>query len=178
VCGTIDSWLLWNLTGGTHTTDVTNASRTQLMNLKTLAWDDELLALFRIPRSMLPRIASSSETYGVASCTALKNIPIAGILGDQQAALVGQTCFNSGEAKNTYGTGCFMLLNTGDQPIESKAGLLTTVAYQFGKQKPVYALEGSIAIAGALVQWLRDNLRLIENSSAIEALARNSKRQR
>jgi len=172
VCGTIDSWLLWNLAGGLHLTDVTNASRTQLMNLKTLCWDDELLALFRLPRSLLPRIAPSSGELGVAQCTALKNIPIAGILGDQQAALVGQACFHPGEAKNTYGTGCFMLLNTGTEPIASKAGLITTVAYQFGTQKPVYALEGSIAIAGALVQWLRDNLQLIADSGAIESLAR------
>lgn len=175
--GTMDTWLIWNLTGGPnggiHVTDVTNASRTQLMNLRTLDWDDELLATFRIPRAVLPRIASSSEVYGEANCTALKGAPIAGVLGDQQSALVGQACFEPGEAKNTYGTGCFMLLNTGTQPIASKAGLLTTLAYRFGNEPARYALEGSIAIAGALVQWLRDNLQLIANSNEIEPLARS-----
>jgi glycerol kinase len=171
--GTIDAWLIWNLTGGAHLTDVTNACRTQLMNLATLDWDDELLALFRIPRSVLPRIVSSSLPIGQATTTSLKGVPIAGILGDQQAALVGQACFRPGEAKNTYGTGCFMLLNTGEQAVASKAGLLTTLAYRFGSEKPCYALEGSIAIAGALVQWLRDNLQLIATSADVESLARS-----
>jgi glycerol kinase len=173
--GTIDTWLLWNLTGGpaggVHLTDVTNASRTQLVDLGTLDWDDELLAAFDVPRALLPRIAPSSASYGAAKISALHGVPIAGILGDQQAALVGQTCFEPGEAKNTYGTGCFMLMNTGPQPVPSTAGLVTTVAYQFGDERPCYALEGSIAIAGALVQWLRDNLGLIEKSADVEALA-------
>src|SRR5688572_3983141 len=174
--GTIDTWLLWNLTGGpsggVHLTDVTNASRTQLASLDTLDWDDELLAAFDVPRALLPRIAPSSSSYGAATIPALNGVPIAGILGDQQAALVGQTCFEPGEAKNTYGTGCFMLMNTGPQPVPSTAGLVTTVAYQFGDERPCYALEGSIAIAGALVQWLRDNLGLIAKSADVEALAR------
>jgi glycerol kinase len=174
--GTIDTWLLWNLTGGTaggvHLTDVTNASRTQLMDLQTLDWDDDLLAAFEIPRPLLPRIAPSSASYGAAQNGALKGVPIAGILGDQQAALVGQTCFEPGEAKNTYGTGCFMLMNVGPRPVPSTAGLITTVAYQLGDEPPCYALEGSIAIAGALVQWLRDNLGLIAKSADVEALAR------
>ncbi|WP_201830556.1 glycerol kinase GlpK [Microvirga zambiensis] len=173
--GNIDTWLVWNLTGGVdggcHITDVTNASRTQLMNLQTLAWDEEILRLFDIPRACLPEIRSSSEVYGEAT-DELAGVPIAGILGDQQAALVGQACFQQGEAKNTYGTGCFMLMNTGETPYSSKCGLLTTVSYRFGQEKAVYALEGSIAIAGALVQWLRDNLGLIEKSSDIEVLAR------
>jgi glycerol kinase len=174
--GTIDTWLLWNLTGGAaggvHLTDVTNASRTQLMDLKTLDWDDELLATFEIPRALLPRIAPSSASYGDAQIGALRGVPVAGILGDQQAALVGQACFEPGEAKNTYGTGCFMLMNTGTKPVPSTAGLITTVAYQLGDEPAHYALEGSIAIAGALVQWLRDNLKLIAKSSEVEALAR------
>jgi glycerol kinase len=174
--GTVDSWVLWNLTGGpaggVHLTDVTNASRTQLIDLATLEWDDELLAALTIPRGVLPRIAPSSSSYGEARIPALRGVPIAGILGDQQAALVGQTCFEPGEAKNTYGTGCFMLLNTGTRPVTSRAGLVTTVAYQLGDEAPHYALEGSIAIAGALVQWLRDNLGLIAKSSEVEALAR------
>ncbi|HEY8565026.1 MAG TPA: glycerol kinase GlpK [Beijerinckiaceae bacterium] len=173
--GTVDSWCLWNLTGGVegglHLTDVTNASRTQLMGLESLAWDDEILALFAIPRACLPRIVSSSEVYGEASGV-LAGVPVAGILGDQQAALVGQACFEAGEAKNTYGTGCFLLMNTGETPFPSEAGLITTLAYRFGAEKPVYALEGSIAIAGALVQWLRDNLGLIGSSAEIETLAR------
>ena len=173
--GTIDTWLIWNLTGGVHggvhVTDVTNASRTMLMDLQTLEWDEEILGLFGIPRTMLPEILSSSETYGLCG-PPLSNIPIAGDLGDQQAALFGQTCFSPGEAKNTYGTGCFMLMNTGQAIVPSSAGLLTTVAYQLGRTPPVYALEGSIAMAGALVQWLRDNLGLIEKSTDIEALAR------
>jgi len=175
--GTMDTWLVWNLTGGVdggiHITDVTNASRTQLMNLQTLDWDEELLSAFRIPRAVLPRIVSSSDVYAEAKCTALQGVPIAGILGDQQSALVGQVCFEPGEAKNTYGTGCFMLLNTGTTPIVSKAGLLTTLAYRFGAEPPRYALEGSIAIAGALVQWLRDNLQIIKQSNEIESLARS-----
>ena len=174
--GTIDSFLVWNLTGGAeggiHVTDVTNASRTQLMNLRTLHWDDELLHLFDIPPAMLPDIRSSSELYGIARAEPLSSIAISGILGDQQAALVGQTCFEPGEAKNTYGTGCFLLLNTGAVPVDSKYGLLTTVAYRFGRAEARYALEGSVAITGALVQWLRDNLGLIAHSAEIEALAR------
>jgi glycerol kinase len=171
--GTIDSWLIWNLTGGRcHITDVTNASRTQLMNLHTLEWDEGILALFGIPRACLPSIVSSSEVYGEA-VGMLAGVPIAGILGDQQAALVGQACFEPGEAKNTYGTGCFMLMNTGEKPYPSVCGLLTTVGYRFGQGKAVYALEGSIAIAGALVQWLRDNLGLIQASTDIEPLARS-----
>lgn len=177
--GNIDSWVLWNLTGGPrgglHVTDCTNASRTQLMNLQTLDWDPDLLETFKIPRAMLPRIASSSEVYGRAAIDALKDVPVAGILGDQQAALVGQTCFRSGEAKNTYGTGCFLLMNTGEKPVASKYGLLTTVAYRMGNQPAAYALEGSIAITGALVQWIRDNFGLIEQSADIEALARTVK---
>lgn len=174
--GNIDTFLLWNLTGGpdggVHATDVTNASRTQLMNLESLSWDQELLDAFEIPRAMLPAIRSSSETYGVAQDPAIKDVPIAGILGDQQAALVGQTCFEPGEAKNTYGTGCFLLMNTGTRKVNSESGLLTTVAYKLGDQPARYALEGSIAITGALVQWVRDNLGLIEKSSDIETLAR------
>jgi glycerol kinase len=169
--GTIDSWVVWNLTGGSHITDVTNASRTQLMRLDSLVWDDELLEAFTIPRSLLPRIVSSSEVYGEIAKGPLRGVPIAGILGDQQAALVGQTCFRPGEAKNTYGTGCFLLMNTGPKPVSSAAGLVTTVAYQLGKQPAHYALEGSIAISGALVQWLRDNLGIIAKSSDIEELA-------
>lgn len=173
--GTVDSFLLWRLTGGAlagiHATDVTNASRTQLMNLETLAWDKDLLDEFDIPAAILPRICGSSQVYGAAQCDPIKDVPVAGILGDQQAALVGQTCFNPGEAKNTYGTGCFLLMNTGTRAVQSKCGLLTTVAYQFGTQPAVYALEGSVAISGALVQWLRDNLGLIQTSSEIEALA-------
>jgi glycerol kinase len=173
--GNIDSFLLWKLTGaennGLHATDVTNASRTQLMNLKTLEWDDELLRAFSIPSQVLPEIRSSNEIYGHVAQGPLKGVAIAGILGDQQAALVGQTCFKSGEAKNTYGTGCFLLMNTGAKPTESKHGLLTTVAYKLGKQPPRYALEGSVAIAGALVQWLRDNLGLIKTSAEVEELA-------
>jgi glycerol kinase len=173
--GNIDSFLLWKFTGaennGLHATDVTNASRTQLMNLKSLEWDDELLRAFSIPRQVLPQIQSSSEVYGEIAEGPLKGVAIAGILGDQQAALVGQTCFRSGEAKNTYGTGCFLLMNTGTKLTESKHGLLTTVAYKLGQQPAQYALEGSVAIAGALVQWLRDNLGLIKTSAEVEELA-------
>jgi len=175
IFGNMDTFLIWNLTGGpdggVHVTDVTNASRTQLMNLKTLDWDDELLAIFDIPRSMLPAIKSSSEIYGYVTLDVLPNVPIAGDLGDQQAALVGQTCFEAGQAKNTYGTGCFMLLNTGTELKVSTQGLLTTVAYQLGNEPVHYALEGSVAITGALVQWLRDNLGMIEKSSDVETLA-------
>ena len=173
--GNIDTFLIWHLTGGPnggiHITDVTNASRTQLMNLDTLSWDPEILTAFGIPPALLPEIRSSSEVYGHVKEPALKDVVIAGILGDQQAALVGQTCFNPGEAKNTYGTGCFLLMNTGARKIGSRCGLLTTVGYKFGDQPARYALEGSIAISGALVQWVRDNLGLIQNSSDIEALA-------
>jgi glycerol kinase len=179
--GNIDTWLIWWLTGGpqggVHVTDVTNASRTMLMNLVTLDWDEQILPILHIPKSMLPHICSSSHSaaYGVTSRDGpfQSSIPICGDLGDQQAALVGQTCFNPGEAKNTYGTGCFMLLNTGIQPVQSKKGLLTTLAYRFADEAAVYALEGSVAITGALVQWMRDNLGLIERSSDIETLARS-----
>jgi glycerol kinase len=171
--GTMDAWLLWKLTGGRlHVTDVTNASRTQLMNLATLDWDDALLEAFRIPRGLLPRIVASSGVLGVATEGPASGVRLAGILGDQQAALVGQACFEPGEAKNTYGTGCFLLMNTGAQPVTSNAGLVTTVAYRFGAEPACYALEGSIAITGALVQWLRDGLGIIGSSAGIEALAR------
>jgi glycerol kinase len=174
VFGNIDTFLVWWLTGGpdggVHVTDVTNASRTMLMNLETLDWDDEILAIMGIPRQMLPQIVPSSQVYGTAT-GALEGIPVAGILGDQQAAMVGQTCYSPGEAKNTYGTGCFMLLNTGTEIVPSKSGLLTTLCYKFGEQPAVYALEGSIAITGALVQWLRDNLGMITSSAEVEALA-------
>ncbi len=178
IFGTIDTWVLWNLTGGVdgglHATDVTNASRTQLMGLVSLDWDDSLLDAFNIPRAALPKIVSSSEVYGSAQLKALRDVPVAGILGDQQAALVGQTCFSEGEVKNTYGTGCFLLMNIGTKPRESIAGLITTVAYQLGSEPARYALEGSIAITGALVQWLRDNLGIIETSSDVERLAREA----
>ena len=177
--GNIDTFLVWHLTGGVHggvhVTDVTNASRTQLMNLESLSWEPEILETFGIPPAMLPEIHSSSETYGFATQPAVQDVPIAGILGDQQAALVGQTCFAPGEAKNTYGTGCFLLMNTGTRKIDSKSGLLTTMAYKLGDQPAHYALEGSIAITGALVQWVRDNLGLIEKSSDIQSLARTVK---
>ena len=181
ICGTIDAWIIWNLTGGaaggSHVTDVTNASRTQLMDLSTLDWCDEILELLRIPRGMLPRIVPSSDAAGWGTTSPdgpfAARIPVCGAVGDQQAALLGQCCFEVGDAKNTYGTGCFMLLNTGAGPTLSRAGLLTTLAYQFAGQAPVYALEGSIAIAGALVQWLRDNLGLISEASEIEGLARS-----
>jgi glycerol kinase len=168
--GNIDTWIIWNMTGE-HVTDVTNASRTLLMNLHTLSWDEEILNLLGIPPSMLPKICSSSEIYGMDR-ELLAGVPLAGDLGDQQAALFGQACYTAGEAKNTYGTGCFMLLNTGEKPILSKNGLLTTIAYKIGGQPAIYALEGSIAITGALVQWLRDNLGLIEKSGEVETLAR------
>jgi glycerol kinase len=181
--GNMDTWVIWNLTGGVHVTDVTNASRTLLMNLQTLDWDEDNLKLLGVPRSMLPRICSSSEVYGNVGARSprpneppdgspVEGVPIAGDLGDQQAALFGQTCFAPGEAKNTYGTGCFMLMNMGERPVESAGGLLTTLGYKIGGAGAVYALEGSIAIAGALVQWLRDNLGLIAASADVEALAR------
>ncbi len=173
--GNMDTWLIWNLTGGTrggiHITDVTNASRTLLMDLTTLAWDPILLKSLDIPPSMLPAIASSSEIYGYTQVP-FQKVPISGDLGDQQAALFGQGCYRIGDAKNTYGTGCFMLLNTGTKPVISQHGLLTTVGYKLGKLPAIYCLEGSIAISGALVQWLRDNLQIIENSADIEPLAR------
>lgn len=173
--GNIDAWLLWHLTGGVqggvHRTDVTNASRTQLMDLETLDWDEEMLRLFTIPRSMLPHICSSSCEFGTMATTVLKGVAIGAMLGDQHAALVGQTCFKPGQVKNTYGTGCFLLMNTGHKKVVSNNGLLTTVAYRFGDQPAVYALEGSIAVTGALVQWVRDNLGLIERSKDIETLA-------
>jgi glycerol kinase len=173
--GNIDTWCIWNLTGGTnggaHVTDVTNASRTLLMNLETLDWDDEILQLMGIPRAMLPQIRASSEVYGNGT-GALEGIPIAGDLGDQQAALFGQTCFSVGEAKNTYGTGNFLLLNTGTEAVASKSGLLTTLGYKIGDQPAVYCLEGAIAITGALVQWLRDNIGLIKTAPEIEDLAK------
>ncbi len=174
IFGNIDTWLIWNLTGGpkggAHVTDVTNASRTLLMDLDTLQWDAEILEIMGIPATMLPDILPSSQFYGNSDL--LGGITVAGDLGDQQAALFGQTCFQPGEAKNTYGTGCFMLLNTGSKIVPSQSGLLTTVGYQIGEQSPVYCLEGSIAITGALVQWLRDNLGMIHTSAEIESLAR------
>jgi glycerol kinase len=178
IFGNIDTWVIWNLTGGVkgglHITDVTNASRTMLMDLRTLEWDAEICDLMGIPRQMLPEIRPSSQVYGYTKPDGPfgGEIPVSGILGDQQAATVGQTCFSPGEAKNTYGTGCFMILNTGNDIVISKNGLLTTLCYQFEGEKPVYALEGSIAITGALVQWLRDNIGLIDNAPQIESLAR------
>ncbi|MGI5414948.1 glycerol kinase GlpK [Actinomadura luteofluorescens] len=180
VFGTTDSWVLWNLTGGTdggvHVTDPTNASRTMLMDLETLSWDDELLALFGIPRAMLPEIKPSSapDAYGTTRANGPLGgeVPLTAALGDQQAATVGQVCFSPGEAKNTYGTGNFLLLNTGEELVRSKSGLLTTVCYQFGSEKPVYALEGSIAVTGSAVQWLRDQLGIISGAAQSEALAR------
>ena len=175
ICGTVDSFLIWKLTGGVHVTDVTNASRTQLMSLSTLQWDQSILHDFNIPAQILPKIASSSEIYGHATLPAIRDVAIAGVLGDQQAALIGQVCFRPGQAKNTYGTGCFMLLNTGKKIVPSKFGLITTVAYKFGEKPAHYALEGSIAITGALVQWLRDNIGLISLSGEIEKLAETVK---
>jgi glycerol kinase len=179
VFGTVDTWVIWNLTGGRdgglHVTDATNASRTQLMNLRTLEWDDELLALFEVPRQMLPTIRPSSAP-GVFGTTLANGpvgaeVPISGDLGDQHAALVGQACFAPGEAKNTYGTGNFMLLNTGHTLVPSPSGLLTTMAYVFDEQKPLYALEGSVAVTGSAVQWLRDQLEIIRTAAEVEALA-------
>ncbi len=173
IFGTMDTWVIWNLTGGaqggSHITDVTNASRTMLMNLHTLDWDEEMLAVMGVPRNMLPEIRPSSDPQGYGRW---EGVPICAALGDQQAAMVGQTCFEPGEAKNTYGTGCFMLMNTGEEIVPSQSGLLTTVCYQLGDAPAVYALEGSIAIAGALVQWLRDNLRFFDFSHHIEDYAR------
>jgi len=174
--GTTDSWLLWNLTGGidggVHATDVTNASRTLLMDLATLSWDDELLAVWGIPRALLPEIRSSSSEFGLVSTTSLlREVPIAGILGDQQAATFGQAAFERGESKNTYGTGNFLLVGTGEEIVQSQNGLITTVAYQLGDEKPRYALEGSIAVTGSLVQWLRDSLGIIGTSSEVQQLA-------
>jgi glycerol kinase len=175
VFGNIDTWVIWQITGGpdggAHVTDVTNASRTMMMNLETLDWDDEILGILGVPRAMLPEIKASSEVYGEAKGD-LAGIPVAGDLGDQQAALFGQTCFAVGEAKNTYGTGNFLLLNTGNEAVQSKSGLLTTLAYKIGDQPAVYCLEGAIAITGALVQWLRDNLGLIKESPEVEELAK------
>jgi len=168
--GTMDSWLIWNLTGR-HVTDPTNASRTMLMSLETLDWDQELLDAFGVPRAMLPEIRSSSEVYGEAA--KLGGVPVASALGDQSAALFGQTCFGSGDAKCTYGTGSFLLMNTGEQRVQSAHGLLTTVGYKIGDQPATYALEGSIAVTGALVQWFRDNLELIASAPEIETLARS-----
>jgi len=174
--GTPDTWVLWNLTGGVdggvHATDVTNASRTLLMDLETCSWDKDLIAAWGIPASLLPEIRSSSEIYGHAhSSSLLREVPISGILGDQQAATFGQVAFEAGESKNTYGTGNFLIVNTGTTPVQSKNGLLTTVAYQLGDEAPRYALEGSIAVTGSLIQWLRDNLGLISEASEVEALA-------
>ena len=170
--GTVDSWLIWNLTGGkVHVTDVTNASRTMLFNIHTLSWDKELLDLLGVPESMMPEVKSCSEVYGYTSASVLaENVPIAGIAGDQQAALFGQMCTEPGAVKNTYGTGCFLLMNTGEKPIESRNNLLTTIAWKVG-DKVNYALEGSIFVAGSVVQWLRDGLGIIRSSSEIEALA-------
>ncbi|MCC3774163.1 glycerol kinase GlpK [Streptomyces sp. UNOB3_S3] len=173
--GTMDSWVIWNLTGGAeggvHVTDVTNASRTMLMNLRSLEWDERILSSMEIPAAVLPEIRSSAEVYGTAKGGALAGVPVASALGDQQAALFGQTCFDQGEAKSTYGTGTFMLMNTGDEPVQSYNGLLTTVGYRIGDQKPVYALEGSIAVTGSLVQWMRDQMGLIKSAAEIETLA-------
>jgi glycerol kinase len=177
--GTIDSWLLWNLSGGprggVHFTDVTNASRTLLMNLETLDWDDELLQIFEIPRSVLPTIKSSSETYASTDPSGAigSAIPISGILGDQQAAMVGQACFERGESKTTYGTGNFALLNTGTEIVRSKNGLLTTVCFKFGNEPARYALEGSVAVTGSAIQWLRDQLQIISSAPDIEDLAKS-----
>ena len=177
LCGTVDSWLIWLLTGGVHVTDPSNASRTMLMDLQTLDWDEELLEIMQVPRSLLPEIRPSSDPafYGTTAADGPFGaaIPICGNLGDQQAATVGQTCFSPGDAKNTYGTGCFMILNTGEEIVHSSNGLLTTVCYQMGGSVPVYALEGSIAMAGATVQWLRDELQLIRSAAETEEIARS-----
>jgi glycerol kinase len=174
--GNIDTWCIWNLTGGTdgglHITDVSNASRTMLMNLETLDWDDELLDAIGVPRALLPEVRPSSAPYGEVKDGSFAGVQVAGDLGDQQAATFGQTCFSVGEAKNTYGTGNFLLLNTGNEAVQSENGLITTVGYKIGDEDAVYCLEGSIAITGALVQWLRDNLKLISSSDEVEALAK------
>ena len=176
IFGNMDTWCIWNMTGGTdgglHITDPSNASRTMLMNLETLDWDDELLDTIGVPRAMLPEIRPSSSVYGEVKEGAFAGVPVAGDLGDQQAATFGQTCFSVGEAKNTYGTGNFLLLNTGNEAVQSKNGLITTVGYKIGDDAAVYCLEGSIAITGALVQWLRDNLKMIRSSSEVEDLAK------
>jgi len=174
--GTVDSWLVWNLTGGTeggrHLTDVTNASRTMLMNISTLQWDDSLRQFFNLPENLhLPKIQASSSNFGCLASGPLKGFPILGVVGDQQAALLGQGCVSSGEAKNTYGTGCFMLYNTGTEPVTSTHGLLTTVAYQAEGQPATYALEGSVAVAGLALRWLRDNMKMIEDYSQAYELA-------
>jgi glycerol kinase len=173
--GTMDSWLIWNLTGGTeggvHVTDVTNASRTMLMNLETLQWDSSILDAMGVPEAMLPEIRSSAEVYGTTAVGTSTGVPVASALGDQQAAVFGQTCYDVGDAKNTYGTGSFLLLNTGHRPVASKSGLVTTVGYRLGGERPVYCLEGSIAITGALVQWFRDQLGIIREAAEIESLA-------
>jgi glycerol kinase len=177
IFGNIDTWVIWNLTGGSHVTDVTNASRTMLMNLETLDWDDEILEIMGIPKSMLPKIVPSSdpETWGKTLTAGPFGgmIPVCGDLGDQQAATVGQACLSPGEAKNTYGTGCFMIMNTGEEIVPSASGLLTTLCYKFGEKPAIYALEGSIAITGALVQWLRDNLNFFDYSQHIEDYAKS-----
>ncbi|SEQ63369.1 glycerol kinase GlpK [Arthrobacter sp. OV608] len=180
VFGNTDAWVLWNLTGGVdggvHVTDVTNASRTLFMDLETLQWDDEILGIFGVPRSMMPDIKSSSEVYGtVHTSQLLREVPVAGILGDQQAATFGQAAFQTGEAKNTYGTGCFLIFNTGEEIVHSKNGLLTTVGYKLGDAAPHYALEGSIAVTGSLIQWLRDNLGMISSAPEVETLAASVK---
>ncbi|WNI14807.1 glycerol kinase GlpK [Actinacidiphila sp. ITFR-21] len=173
--GTMDSWVIWNLTGGVaggvHVTDVTNASRTLLMNLHTLDWDEGILAAVGVPAAVLPRIRSSCEVYGTTGVGGLPDVPVASALGDQQAALFGQTCFSEGEAKSTYGTGTFLLMNTGGTPVNSRNGLITTVGYRIGEDAPVYALEGSIAVTGSLVQWMRDQMGLISTAAEIETLA-------
>ncbi|CAB4638247.1 unannotated protein [freshwater metagenome] len=178
--GTMDTWLLWNFTGGieggVHKTDVTNASRTMLMDLRTLKWDEEVAAAFGIPTQLLPEICSSSEVYGIVSeSSLLRDVPISGILGDQHAATFGQAAFSKGESKNTYGTGNFLIFNTGEDIVLSKNGLLTTVAYKLGDAKPVYALEGSIAVTGSLIQWLRDNLNFFQNAPEVEDMAKTVK---
>jgi glycerol kinase len=175
IFGNLDTWCIWNLTGGTdgglHITDVSNASRTMLMDLEKLAWDEQIASTMGVPMSMLPEIRASSEVYAEVSTGAFKGVKLAGDLGDQQAATFGQTCFSKGEAKNTYGTGNFLLLNTGNEAVQSKSGLITTVGYKIGDNAPVYCLEGSIAITGALVQWLRDNLKMIKAAPEVEELA-------
>jgi glycerol kinase len=176
----MDTWLLWNFTGGVeggvHKTDVTNASRTMLMDLRTLSWDEEVAKAFGIPTQILPEICSSSEVYGIVSeSSLLRDVPISGILGDQHAATFGQAAFNKGESKNTYGTGNFLIFNTGEDIVLSKNGLLTTVAYKLGDAKPVYALEGSIAVTGSLIQWLRDNLNFFDNAPEVEDMAKTVK---
>src|SRR5437868_14700542 len=175
IFGNIDTWCIWNLTGGTngglHITDVSNASRTMLMDLESLSWDGDIASTIGVPASMLPEIRASSEVYGEVKTGAFEGVSLAGDLGDQQAATFGQTCFSPGEAKNTYGTGNFLLLNTGEEAVQSKSGLVTTVGYKIGDNAPIYCLEGSIAISGALVQWLRDNLKMIKAAPEVEELA-------